>query len=961
MKKTVWVCLCLAFSAIVSMLLPVPVQAAVELSPSSLNFGSVAVNTTSSSATVVITNTGHQSVLVQQISSNLPEFVVSGVTLPLMLSPRSATSFFVVFQPDAAVTYSGKIYIAVGSLFRNSESISVTGTGIAATASPAGRLTPSTSNLTFGNTLVGNSASQSISITNTGTGSVTVSQVSVSGAAFSVSGFWGAVTLAGGQSLALTASFTPATTGSATGTLTVTSNATNSPTTIALSGTGVQSSSPTPPSPPGRGNQPQISVTPGSASFGSVNPGTTGMQTLTISNPGNADLIVIQASLSGASFAFSGLTLPMVVPPGGSSPFAVSFTPAAAGAYSGTLTLMNNSRTPAMGVSLSGAGVAQVLQLSASPNALSFGNVATGTSAIQTVTLTNTGNASVSLSQATMTGSGFTVSGLSLPVTLAAGQSTSFSVSFAPTAAGSVTGAVTITSNAGNSPTTITLSGTGIQPLISMSPASANFGSVNTGASGTQTLTISNPGTANLAITQASLSGAAFAFSGLTVPVTIAPGGSSSFTVSFAPTVAGTSSGTLTLVNNSPTPSLAVSLSGTGVAQALQLSASPTSLSFGNVTTGTTSATQSVTLTNTGNGNVSLSQDSVTGSGFTVTGLSLPVTLAAGQSTSFSVAFAPTAAGSASGSVSITSNAANSPATIALSGTGVQPQISVTPASASFGSVTIGVTNTQTLTISNHGAANLSVSQASLSGAGFAFSGLTVPLTIAPGGSSSFTVSFAPTAVGASSGTLTLVNNSPTPSLAVSLSGTGVAQELQLSDSPTSLTFGNVTTGTTSATQSVTLTNAGNGNISLSQDSVTGSGFTVSGLSLPVTLAAGQSTSFSMAFAPTAAGSVSGSVSITSNATNSPTTVSLSGTGVSTSYKVTLTWTPSSSSYSGFNVYRSNVSGGPYSKIDTSLVTTPTYTDTNVTNGQTYYYVATEVDTSGVESNYSSETSANIP
>jgi len=76
---------------------------------------------------------------------------------------------------------------------------------------------------------------------------------------------------------------------------------------------------------------------------------------------------------------------------------------------------------------------------------------------------------------------------------------------------------------------------------------------------------------------------------------------------------------------------------------------------------------------------------------------------------------------------------------------------------------------------------------------------------------------------------------------------------------------------------------------------------------------------------------------------------------------VNLTWTPSSSSYSGFNVYRGTVSGGPYSKIDASLISTPAYMDGNVTAGQTYYYVATEVDSSGNESAYSGEVSAAIP
>lgn len=731
MSKTLLVCLC-AVTFVFWFFLATPAQASVEISSTSLNFGSVTVNSSGPAATVVITNDNRGTISIESISSSASQFVVGGISLPLALSPHSTTSFTVFFRPTAAQTYSGMIEIFCGGR-RAAERISVSGTGIGVTTEI---LTPSTSAVAFGSALVGSSVNQSVSLKNTGTGSVTVSSVTTSGTGFSVSGFSGAVTLSAGQSLTLSASFAPPQTGSTSGSLVVTSNATNSPATIALSGTGVQ-------------------------------------------------------------------------------------------------------------------------------------------------------------------------------------------------------------------------------PRISVSPASLSFGSLNTGQTASQTLTISNPGTASLSVTQATVSGTGFSSSGLTLPLTIAANGSSSFTMNFAPTTAGTFSGTLTLTNNSATPSLTVALSGTGVVQTLQVSASPTSLGFGSVLTGS-SATKTVTLTNTGNASVSLSSDAVSETGFSVTGLTLPMTLSAGQSTSFTVAFAPTATGTVSGSVTVTSNATNSPASISLSGTGVQPLLSVAPASASFGNVTAGVTNTQTLTLSNPGSASVTISQASMSGTGFAYSGLAAPLTIAAGGSSSFTISFDPTTAGSFSGTLTLVNNSPTPSLAIGLSGTGIAQTLQLSAAPASLSFGNVTVGS-SATNTATLTNTGNANVSLASDSVSGSGFSVTGLALPLTLSAGQSTSFSVVFNPSAAGSISGGVTITSNASNSPTTISLSGSGVAASYSVMLSWSPSSSSYSGFNMYRSTVSGGPYTKLDSSLIASPAYTDTNVTAGTTYYYVVTEVDSSGNESAYSSQVSAAVP
>jgi len=296
-----------------------------------------------------------------------------------------------------------------------------------------------------------------------------------------------------------------------------------------------------------------------------------------------------------------------------------------------------------------------------------------------------------------------------------------------------------------------------------------------------------------------------------------------------------------------------------------------------------------------------------------------------------------------------------------LSGTGIQPQISVIPSSISFGNVTVSVTNTQTLTLRNPGTATLNVTQASLAGTGFTTSGLALPLSVAPGGSASFTVGFAPASASNFSGSITLISNTPNSPLVVPLTGTGISSILQLSASPTSLTFGSLTTGT-SATQSVTISNTGNSSVSISQVSASGAGFSTSGIAMPLSLAAGQSASFTVTFAPASAGNLPGSVTIVSNATNSPLTVALSGTGaVPVSHAVALNWTPSSSTYSGFNVYRGTTSGGPYTKVDSSVIPITSYSDAGVTSGKTYYYVATEVDSTGMESGYSSEATATIP
>jgi len=428
--------------------------------------------------------------------------------------------------------------------------------------------------------------------------------------------------------------------------------------------------------------------------------------------------------------------------------------------------------------------------------------------------------------------------------------------------------------------------------------------------------------------------------------------------VSFTPTSGTNSSSSLMLVSNAPTSPTTIPLSGAGSAQVLQLTPSTTALSFGNQTLNA-SATQSVTLTNTGNSAVSISQVNVAGTGFTLNGSAPLVTLSVGQAASFSVSFTPTVAGNATGSASVVSTAANSPLSISLAGVGVQPQISVVPGSVSFGTVTVGQTNSQTITLSNPGTANLTVTQSAGPGTGFGLTGLAFPLTLAPGKSTTFTVSFTPTSGTNSSSSLTLVSNAPNSPTTIPLSGTGLAPVLQLTPSTTSLSFGSQALNA-SATQSVTLTNTGNAAVSISQVNVTGTGFTLSGSAPLVTLSAGQAASFSVTFTPTAAGSDAGSASVVSTAANSPLSISLSGSGAQPHF-VSLAWSETSSGVVGYNVYSSTQPSGPATKLTSTPVGTTAYTDNTVQSGQTYYYWITALDSSGDESAFSSDVAVTIP
>ena len=207
------------------------------------------------------------------------------------------------------------------------------------------------------------------------------------------------------------------------------------------------------------------------------------------------------------------------------------------------------------------------------------------------------------------------------------------------------------------------------------------------------------------------------------------------------------------------------------------------------------------------------------------------------------------------------------------------PGIQVSSTSLNFGNGVVGSTLSQVLIITNTGTATLSITQVTETGSAFfTVSGFSLPLNVNAGQQTTITVAFLPTSVGAASGNISIVSNAPGSPLAISLSGTSVAPTFLVGANPTSLNFGNVNVGSTSSL-SVMLTNNGNSNVTISSVTVTGTGFSASGVATGTILAPNQSITLNVAFAPTAAGSATGSVSVVSNATNSPATVTLAGSG----------------------------------------------------------------------------------
>lgn len=203
-------------------------------------------------------------------------------------------------------------------------------------------------------------------------------------------------------------------------------------------------------------------------------------------------------------------------------------------------------------------------QLVAAPMNASFPGVAIGGSSSQTVTLQNVGNADLSISSASLTGQGLSMSGLTLPATIPAGQTMPFNLVFAPNAAGNYSGSVTITSNAPNSPLLITASGSATSPTtaLSASTSSLNFGTVALGSTSTLGVTFTNSGNTNLSISGVMLTGTGFSANGVSANMTITPGQTAAMTVMFTPTVVGAATGAISVTSNAGV--MSISLGGSG-------------------------------------------------------------------------------------------------------------------------------------------------------------------------------------------------------------------------------------------------------------------------------------------------------------------------------------------------------------------------------------------------------------
>ncbi|HXJ96314.1 MAG TPA: choice-of-anchor D domain-containing protein [Terriglobia bacterium] len=853
----------------------------VSLAPTSLTFASQTEGTTSTAQVVTLTNTGVATLSVTNVSitgTDPGDFAQTNTCTSVPAGQNCTIS--VTFTPAATGTRTASVSITDNGP-GSPQTVSLTGTGTSAAGPPAVSLSPTS--LTFPLTVIGQAApTQGVTLTNTGGSALSITSITITSPgtqyykAYSQTNTCG-TSVAAGASCTITVTYTakqsspPVT----TATLSIYDNATGSPQTVALSGTGTF-----------------VKLVPTSLTFASQAVGaTSAAQTVTLTNTlGQA--LALTVSITGTNptdFAQTN-TCGGSVAAGASCTFSVTFVPTAAGTRSATLSITDAGGGSPQTVALTGTATSTV---TLAPTSLTFASQTVGTtSAAQAVTLSNTGTTALSITSITITPASpadFAQTN-NCGTSVAAGANCTINVTFTPTATGTRTASVSVADSGPGSPQLVSLTGTGAAPAVTLSVPSLTFASQAVGTtSAAQAVTLTNTGTAALSITSISITGTNpgdFAQTN-TCGTSVAAGANCSISVTFTPAASGTRSASISIADNATGSPQTVTLTGSGTgASTPAVTLAPASLTFTGLAVGTPTAAQTVTLTNSGGATLSITSVSITGtnSGDFGQSNSCGTSVAAGASCIINVTFTPLALGIRTASVSIADNATGSPQTVALTGT-TGPVLSLSPSTGlTFPQTNVGSTSSaQTVTLTNTGNSTLTLTSIALTGANnadFSYTSTCGSGSLQPTGSCSLMVTFKPTTTGIRSASITITDNAPGSPQTVSLSGTGTTTPgARASLSPGSLTFTSQEVGSTSSSQIVTLTNNGSGTLSITSVTVTSSNFgqtTTCGTSLAV----GASCTITVSFKPGVTGNLTGSVMVADNAPDSPQAIGLTGTAV---------------------------------------------------------------------------------
>ena len=854
------------------------------VSPPTTNFGNVPVSTTSAAKTAYFTNYELAPLTINNVAVSPSVYAISSNTCGSSLASGVTCAISMTVTPTALGAVPAGTLTMSANASNSPLSVALSATGATPTA-----IAPPAEN--FGNVPVGTtSVAKLIYLSNYQSTTLTINQIAVTTpSAFAISGETCGATLASGATCSVSVTATPTTLGAIpTGTLTITSNASNSPLTVALSGTG---SAPT-------------AILPTAVIFGNVVVGATSpLHNVTLYNYLATSLTISGlATTAGTPYAVDPSSTCKTTTPvaaGGSCIVALTVTPSSVGTQpAGTLTISTNASNSPQMVPLSASGIASAVL---APTSLGFGNVVVNTtSAAKQIKITNNETSAITFSGDIFngpfvldTGAATTcsISGGALSGSLAAGASCFIGVDFAPTTVAATSGGqITVLDSASNSPQVATLSGAGVA-AVSLSPTPLAFGNVVVATNLVKDVTLTNNQPAAMHLTSitaavpwsivAPLSGTACVTGG-TVPAN----SSCTFGVKFSPTAVGpVAAATVSIVDAAASSPQSVTLTGAGVA-AIAL---PSNLAFGNVVV-LEKSEKSVTLTN--DQSVSLTISSISGftGGYgldaTDTTCSTTTALAVAHSCVIGVDLtAPALGAQPAASFSVAFGGGLPTLSVSLTASAI-PAVELSPGSLAFPTTFVGLTSAaKTVTLTNEQSIPLIITSASISGANPSDFTVTTSCPTSPSSlpgtkNCPLNVIFAPKASGARTALLSVTDGVTGSPQTVALSGNGNAPVVVSPD--TTVSF-NANVGTTSGFRTFTITNEQPNtalifnNLKLTGDFIQSAttcpigGVGIGGAGSPA------SCTVSVEFDPTVGGVRDGQLQVEDNALTSPQVVNLTG------------------------------------------------------------------------------------
>ncbi len=875
----------------------------IAVSRSTLDYGEVEIGAVRRLA-FDVTNIGTGALVVTRLALQSPEGEVFQLRrppeTPFTLVPGASQRLRVQFQPDEAGYVTGALRIHNNDTERPRRRISLRGEGVPV---PMPQMVVSPEVGVFGEVQVGSSRTVVVTISNPGQEALEITAFEgsvLSGADFDLRRPPSLpVPVLPDAEVDLEVVFRPQREGSVTGTLRIRGTALDTPEfTVPLYGTAT-------PEP-----LPRMQVRPQSLDYGEVQENSPQTETVTIRNNGTADLMISTLSLTDRSSPDFEIVrapqLPVTVIPGSTTQARVRYSPSAPGVASGAWRIVGNDPDQPMAtVSLSGIGAPEpVPQIAVDPTTLAFGEVQENRSRRLTLTVRNTGTASLRLNDLILDGAAFRLADdYDLPIRIQSQSVLRLDVVYEPRVPGSDTGTLRILNNSPETPeVVVVLSGyavPGPSPRIEAAPLLVDFADVQIGTRRRLPIRILNTGTAPLNVTELRVDGGpsgAFTLADNPAPVTVVEGSSIQVYVNFAPVEEGSVTGTFYAESDAENADgISVPLSGTGLPQALpQIDVSPTIVEFPEVQIGVPRV-ERVTIRNTGMADLIVTALDIDGEDdeFRVRRApTLPVTVLSEGSIEIRLAFEPTATGAATGTLTIMSNDPEASTTVLpLSGVGTPmptPQVETDTDALSFAEVEVGRTRERAVNIINVGNAPLTIREITVESEPEGVFELASALTtagvstdeimVAPQSEVEVGVVFVPVSAGLVTGTLQLISDAANADvLTVSLDGMGTEAPMPtLMASPEVVDFGALEIGET-LTLTVRMLNEGTADLTISDlelIAADGTSFELGAIpDLPAVVPPDTTVDAEIRFVPDIEGSITGTFRISSDDPDNPETV----------------------------------------------------------------------------------------